>query len=52
MKGEKFNIDVSLLRTYEEKDIKRVLNRYTKRELLEHLLQWKELANAYKSLSL
>ena len=42
-------IDVSQLGQFNEKEIKACLKKYTKRQLLELLLSWKEMAENYKN---
>jgi len=43
-----FSINVSVLNNYTEKEIEETLERHSKRELLEALLTWQQLAKNHE----
>ena len=43
-----FSINVSVLNNYTEKQIEETLERHTKRELLESLLTWQQIAKNHE----
>ena len=43
-----FNINVSVLNNYTEKEIEETLERHSKRELLESLLTWQQIAKNHE----
>ena len=50
MKNKKeFNINVSQLSNYSEEEIKKTLKLYTKRDLLESVLNWQMIAKNWES---
>ena len=49
---ETFSINVSVLNNYTEKQIEETLERHSKRELLESLLTWQQIAKITKEITM